>query len=441
MGGVARGHTKSLSTSSISSVGSNFSTREDLRRRPPPLVMADPRFPYQSEVYPHRPPSPSDFSTPTSSTFSTGQNSPGWGTVMVSPTSPHTRSHSLYVGSQIPTRRLSVPSGGIPFQSQHALNPLGRPIFGPGSPGAIGGVHPTPYSPTSSVLASPTTSSYPRRESGSVTEDFRRRTWHSPSTHSNSPSSSRLSHVYTPDQHPTSPQGPSPLSSQQQHEQSNTSLRLPGIDSFGPLPHRPVSALRNNAPPMMMKPDVIHSSALLPTANAAEPEEKRGITEWDMSLHRGLTRLDITPNSTPSDSASNWAREANHAMNMQADRVRLNPQTVRFHDTVMAENTSKPTMFHQHTMSAPSISSYRQPKRRGLYQGSRSPHAEAPPEKMARVDRMVHPNIREFSGFPAREAPSLRLDPREENPRERDMVRLEALVAVATGEGNATKAY
>ncbi|KAI1752984.1 hypothetical protein F4782DRAFT_108605 [Xylaria castorea] len=440
MGGPARGHVKSLSTSSISSVGSNFSTREDIRRRPPPLVMADARFQYPAEVYPHRPPSPSNFSTPTSSTFSTGQNSPHWGPAIVSPASGHSRSHSLYAGSHIPARRLSVPSGGIPFQPQHGSS-LSRPMFGPGSPRIMGGSHPAPFSPTSSVIASPTSTIYSRRESISSTEDWRRRTWHPDSTNFGiNPTSSRLSHVYTPSQYPSPPQNHVPLPVQQQ---PNVSFSLPGIESFGPLPHRPASPLGKLTSPMMVEPDIVRPPALLPTANTTEPDEKRRAVNWDMGLHRGLTRLGITSNPMPPDGASAWAHDANQAMDVQADRVRLNPPAVRFQEPIMTENLPKINgpRFHKYTMSAPSIASSREPKRRGYYQNGTSAQAEAPPEKMARVDRMIHPNIREFSGFPARENPPPGSSSRDEGPGDRGMVRLETLVAVATGEGNTTKAY
>ncbi|KAI1171551.1 hypothetical protein F4777DRAFT_582837 [Nemania sp. FL0916] len=440
MGAPARGHSKSLSTSSINSAGPSFGTREEIRRRPPPLVMADTRFQYPPEAYPHRPPSPSDFSTPTSATFSTGQNSPRWGSV-ASPTSAHSRPHGLYAGSQIPARRLSVPSSGIPFQSQHGSN-FGRPVFGPGSPGAAPGLQSGLYSPASSILASPTSSIFSRRESVAGTEDWRRRTWHPDSSnfHANS-SSSRLSQVVTPSQYPSPPQGHTHVPLQQQP--TNNSVRLPGIESFDPIPHRPAPSLRHNASPMIVESEIVHPSALLPTANVVEPEEKRSNMEWDMSLHRGLTRLDIASTSTTLDSASNWASEANQAMDTQVNRSRLNAPSVRF-EPVMAQippNPATTSAYHQHTMSAPSAVSSRQTKRRGWYPGNISPHAEAPPEKMARVDRMVHPNIREFSGFPARDDPSTGSTHREENSGERGMARLETLVAVATGEGNAAKAF
>ncbi|KAI1344461.1 hypothetical protein F5Y15DRAFT_112389 [Xylariaceae sp. FL0016] len=455
LGTPARGHSKSLSTSSISSVGSGFSTRDDVRRRPPPLVMADPRsrlslesYQHGPEAYAFRPPSPSDFSTPTSATFSTGQNSPRWGSGMASPTSSHSRSQSLYAGSRTPGRRLSVPSGGIPFQSPHAPS-LGRPMFGPGP---FNTSNPAAYSPVSSVLASPTSSIFSRRESASNAEDWRRRTWHPDSTNFNAANaSSRLSNVLTPSQIPSPAPGPVPMvtpsSQQPQTHQPNTTFRLPGIESFGPIPHRPVSPPRRISSPMLVDSDSGHPTPLLPYSNTTEAEERRGTAGWDMGLHRGLTRLDITSgHPPPADTASSWAREAHQAVEAEADRVRLNPPTVRFNEPVIVENASPsrmpPRTFHQHTVSAPSFASSRDNKRRGWYHGPVTVHADAPPEKMARVDRMVHPNINEFPGFPARENPPAAVPSREGNSGEKDnMLRLEALVAVATSEGNATTAY
>ncbi|GAP90619.1 putative nutrient and stress factor 1 [Rosellinia necatrix] len=435
--GPARGHSKSLSTSSLSSVGSNFSARDDIRRRPPPLVMADPRFQHPTDVYPRPPPSPSDFSTPTSATFSTGQNSPHWGSVMASPNS-HSRSHSLYAGSQVPTRRLSVPSSGAPFPLHQGMG-LGRPVYGHGSPGIAVGSHPS-FSPASTALASPT-SVISRRESTAGAEDWRRRTWHPDSTFNTNPPSSRLSHVFTPSQYPTPPQRYTQPAVPR--EGSRGPVRLPGIESFAFLPHRPASPRRQSNSTVAVEPDHTRPPTLLPTANAAESEETRSPTNWAMGLHKGLTRLDITSDPAASDGAGTWAHEAKQAMDAQADRLRSNPPTVRFHESVIGEQPTKPTgplVFHQYTMSAPSIASSRDGKRRGWNAGGAPTYAEARPEKIARVDRMVHPNIREFSGFPAREATSGPA-PRNENSNEKGMVRLETLVAVATGEGKPTEAY
>ena len=452
MGGPGRGHAKSLSTSSISSVGSAYSTREDVRRRPAPLVMAEPRsrFPTESYqrspgegVYAYRPVSPSEFSTPTSATFSTEQSSPRWGSAIASPTSSHSRSHSMYASGRAPARRLSVP-GGIPFQSPHGAT-LGRPLFGPGSTSTS---TKGPYSPNSSVMASPTSSAFPRRESAvsSADEAWRRRTWHLDSTNFGGAPSSRLSNVYTPSQFQSPVPGGTPPRADQGSLQGAT-LRLPGIESFDAVPHRPATPPRRNPSPMMVDADSPHPLPLLPAADVGA-QGPRNTANWDMGLHRGLTRLDLRSNKTPPrDGASAWAQEANQAVEAEAERARLNPPTVRFnepvviHDAPPVRTNSPARPFHQHTMSAPAFSRPREAKRHGWYNNPVQVHADGPPGKIARVERMVHPNINQFPGFPAREAPPAP-EPAKDAPGDRDnLLRLQALVAVATSEGNATTAY
>ncbi|RYP10544.1 hypothetical protein DL764_000597 [Monosporascus ibericus] len=451
MGAPGRGHAKSLSTSSISSVSSTFSARDDVRRRPAPLVMADPRSRLSVEsyhspsegAYAYRPVSPSEFSTPTSATFSTGQSSPRWGSGIASPTSSHSRSQSLYAANRTPARRLSVPSGGVPFQFVHGTS-LGPSQFSPANSSNQGA-----YSPVGSALASPTSSVFSRREPAASMSDeaWRRRTWHPDSSNlGGSNPSSRLSNVYTASQFQSPVGGAHPLANPP--PQQGTAVRLPGIESFDPLPRPPATSPRQNPSPMMVDAEVAHPPALLPAAEASA-DHRRTRPVWDMSLHRGLTRLDITSSTTPPrDDASAWAQEANRAVEAQAERVRLNPPTVRFNDPVVVDSgaarPNSPTRaFHLHTMSAPTINRPRDAKRHGWYHGPVTAHADAPPQKMARVDRMVHPNINRFPGFPAKDAPPPTQHTGAENPEDRNnnMLRLQALVAVATSEGNATKAY
>ncbi|EXK44866.1 hypothetical protein FOXG_03744 [Fusarium oxysporum f. sp. lycopersici 4287] len=426
-GGPQRGHSKSLSTSSItsvSSVGSAYSV-QDARRRPPPLVMADPRSrlsleSYRSAMegsYPHyRPASPSDFGTPTSSTFSTGQSSPRWGPGVSSPATSHSRSHSMYTsGSRTPGRRLSVP--GNPFQSPGA--PGGRPMmFGPGPANASNSsVRPNPPPP----IANPST--------------------------------------------------------------SQSSFRLPGIESFDPLP--PATPPRRQPSPMMVDQEPqIRASYQPHLPETPMQDERRNLNLYDASLQRGLNRLDINHSTPPRDSAGSWASEANKAVQAQAEHVRLNPPTVRFEERPPVYQgpkpppTSAPRSLHQHTVSAPSITTSRENKRRGWYNGPVSLHRDGrPPQeqqdtRLAHVDRMVHPNFTGFSGFPVKEAP---LHPQYQQPPQQlppqtqqhpqhpqqqqhphqqtqqqqqgrpgsngSLGRLEALVAVATSEGSTAAAY
>ncbi|KAK3367767.1 hypothetical protein B0H63DRAFT_86047 [Podospora didyma] len=481
VGPTGRGHSKSLSTSSIasiSSIGSTYSANE-ARRRPPPLVMADPRSRHSLESYRsadgqfYRPPSPSDFSTPTSATFSTGQNSPRWGSGVASPSSSHSRSHSMYAGSRTPGRRLSVPSGGNPFQSPHG-NSVRGPLFGPlGLNTSNSGA----FSPgQSSLLSSPTASAsgWSRRDSMSSAADeaWRRRTWH-PDTRDYNNGLSRLNQVISSSQFPPAPVA-LPVANPGQHQQQT--LRLPGIESFDPIPHRPMSPPRRHPSPMMIDSEPPNPAILLSGGDVGS-EDRRGVaSQWDMGLHRGLTRLDI--NTPPRDSAGAWANEVNQAVLAQAEQSRGAPiqQTVRFDSEVKTSHipTSMPPSSnsmlgsrHQHTMSAPSIATPREAKRRGWYHGPAvtvHPAGETIHEGRPHVDRMVHPNVGAFQGFPAREqqpgmhqqnGPGMermeRADRMERMERimERphpasnsdSMRRLEALVAVATSEGSTATAY
>ncbi|KAL2023293.1 hypothetical protein VTK56DRAFT_3031 [Thermocarpiscus australiensis] len=471
VGPGGRGHTKSLSTSSIASVSSIVSAYSvnEARRRPPPLIMADPRSRLSFEPYRsgdgqyYRPPSPSDLSTPTSATFSTGQNSPRWGLVM-SPGSSHSRSHSMYTGSRTPGRRLSVPSGGNPFQSPHGPSARG-PIFGPST---INSSNSGALSSQSSLLASPTasTSGWSRRDSMSTAADeaWRRRTWHPDTRDYNG--ASRLSQVITPPQFP--PETVT-LPAANPSNQSAQPLRLPGIESFDKiLPRSPTPPPRNPSP-MMIDSHAVYSSASFPNGGFDSDDRRGPGGHWDMNLHRGLTKLDI--NTPPRDSAGAWANEANQALLARADQAR----TTAAQPTIRFDSETKPVQVapaplppassatllnnrHQHTLSAPSVGAPRDSRRHGWYHGPVAiNHAEETMhEGRPHIDRMVHPNVSGFQGFPARDQQSAihqqvvpeigRMERIIESPPNpggdpESLRRLEALVAVATSEGSVAAAY
>lgn len=446
-GGPARGHSKSLSTSSInsiSSVGSSYSTQADARRRPPPLLMAaDPRTrgpmeSYRGEGQYYGPPSP-EYGTPTSATFSTGQGSPRWNPGMASPTISHTRSHSMYsAGTRTPGRRLSVPSGANPFQSPQGIA-LGRPGFGPGpvNTSNIGAFSPS----GSSLVASPTISTSgwsARRESvSSVSDDpWRRRTWHPDSRGFSNPS-----HLSTVTSH-TTPNPPPPMA---EPSKPQPGLRLPGIESFGPIPGPPVTPPRRSSP---MKVDAEPQRLRMPPGLEGSPAERpRNANLYEPNLQRGLNRLELEHNNSR-DSPSAWASEVSKAVQDQADQVRMNP-TVRFQEPPPSAYHTAPVMasrsLHQHTMSAPSFATTRENRRHGWYHGP--PREGLSPQQQngadprtAHVERMVHPNMTAFSGFPNREQQPQQPAP-DRGGNGDPLGRLEALVAVATSEGTAATAY
>jgi hypothetical protein len=484
VGAPGRGHSKSLSTSSIasiSSIGSAYSANE-ARRRPPPLVMADPHSRLSLESYRqgteaqmYRPPSPSDFSTPTSATFSTGQSSPRWsGSGVASPIS-HSRSHSMYADSRTHARRLSVPStSGNPYQSPQGMG-MGRPFFGPG---AMNSSNSGAFSPGgSSLLSSPTASGWTSRrdsQSSNADEAWRRRTWH-PDTKEQYSAANRLAQPPT-NAAPFSPsQVRLPMANQGQQPQQT--LRLPGIESFDPLPQggpvTPTAPRRAPSPMMIDSESAQRPHPMLPAAEMSTEDRRNAANvHWDMGLHRGLTRLDIN-NTPPRDGPGAWSSAETHPPTSASEQVNrpaygAQQPTVRFDTEVktLEAPTHQPPMSgirHQHTLSAPAMHmTARETKRHGWYHGPmptvhQTPAKEATiPEGRPHVDRIIHPNISAFQGFPARaephhhhqgpivhqEAPRPAMVDRNAPSGNPDSLRrLEALVAVATSEGSTATAY
>jgi hypothetical protein len=359
--GAVRGHQRnSLSASSITSISSIYSQSNDFRRRPPPLVMAaDPRTRLSFENYPadntqgYYAPSNSGFSTPTSSRYSTGtgQDSPQWGSALHSPVPSHSRTASLYSGHRTPGRRLSVPSSGNPFQSQHGTG------FGPSPLSPLHSGTQGTFSPAgSSILGSPTSNNgpWPRRESiNAADEAWRRRTWH-PETHSNF--TSRLQNVTTPGYFPSPPPQPS------------QTTRLPGIESFDPV-HRPITPPRRMASPMMIdtpsRAQPIHPEAF------SRADDRMNTSQWDMNLHRNLNRLEIAQPNPQTDGASAWASEVNRAVQARAELAQNEPlrsSTVRFEQPPAYPTREVNVPRHAHHVSAPPITP-RELKRQGWYHG------------------------------------------------------------------------
>lgn len=370
-----RGHQRnSLSASSIQSVGSAssaYSHIDEVRSRPPPLSIVSDRARYSQEIYPgdspssqyqYHPHSPSGFSTPTSGTFSTGNNSPRWGSGMQSPISSHSRTASFYSGHRTPGRRLSVPSAtGNPFHTPH-----GSSSFGPNPMTPLNSSNMGSFSPSSSMISSPTASTSGstfsgRRESINAADDYRRRTWH-PDVTSSTYAQSRLQIVTTPNYYSNGPP-PQPTSIVPSNAPPLQSMRLPGIESFDPIRPKPTTPVQRQPSPMMIDtPSRVPSQALEHNQN-----ERRNSQHWDMGINRNLNRLEITPGSPPTDAAGSWASEANKAVQAQAEQTRAQP-VVRFEESPYSARAQANGTWHQHTISAPPITP-RETKRQAWYHG------------------------------------------------------------------------
>ncbi|GAD93266.1 C2H2 transcription factor [Paecilomyces variotii No. 5] len=305
----SRGHSRNLSTSSITSTTSTFSQSQDMRRRPPPLIMANdgtPRARLTLDTMgepPTTPPaqirgappgqSPGGPQYAPASAFPSAGGSPHFGSPMSS-----TSHASGFWDGKTAARRLSVPSGPNPFLSPHGT------AYPPTYVSSLPPSHPS-Y-PNSGVFASPPSSNYSvSREEPTLSPaeaELRRRTWH-PSTYSGypRPATSGLSQYQTPET--LQPAFGSGTSGEQPP-------RLPGIESFDKVipQHRPMTPPVRKPSPMQIdttgRPQGITPGFApngLPTVRPpppiSGPGHRRGHVSWDMSLHR----LDISDRPSPRD--------------------------------------------------------------------------------------------------------------------------------------------
>lgn len=301
-GGHSRGHSRNLSTSSIASTASSLSQAPDLRRRPPPLIMANDaraQLPLGAMAEPTTPPSQIARSVPGPSphhgypTFSAGG---GVSSHYASPIAAPSRQPGYWDGRGH-ARRLSVPSGPNPF-TNHETYP---PSYAPPS-------H-APYTPGSSVYASPTSSNFaPSRDEGSEAE-LRRRTWH-PSTYPR-PATSGLT------KYEESANTLRPAFGAGNTDGQTT--RLPGIESFDKvIQGRPLTPpLRKPSPMQIDTPSrgppytpgfagQVPSSRPPPAMSAVG--HRRAQPSWD--LHYNLTGLNLgSSNPSYKEASTPWGQQ------------------------------------------------------------------------------------------------------------------------------------
>lgn len=342
--GSARGHSRGLSASSIGSVTSTIS-REDSRRRPPPLIMAsDSNARNRLSLDTLRsqastPPGQYSFlvddgaSTPTSTAFSTGQNSPGYGSSLVSPSSTVSRSGGFWDGRSH-ARRLSVPSGPTHFGSPqtNAYPSPGAPYLSP-----LASSNASTFSNFNSTFGSPTQASYnlsSRNPVSAAEAEWRRRTWH-PSTYYTNysrPVTSGLLYSQTPD-------APRPAFAPQSATAANQPHRLPGIETFDQMPRRPATPPARGASPMQIdpaiRPPIYHGPSVQSNSG---PNDRRGHASWDMSLHQNLTKLDIASGTPPTDGGARNQQNASEQVPQSSQSYQApQPPPVLHHESQKRE--------------------------------------------------------------------------------------------------------
>ena len=302
-GSHSRGHSRNLSASSIGSTTSTMNN--DIRRRPAPLIMSN-DSPSRSRLtldtlrsQASTPPGqysflvePSDSaSTPTSTTYSNGQNSPGYGSSLGSPVSSVSRTGGFWDG-RTHNRRLSVPSASVQFQSPQS-NAYPSPYLSP-----FASSNASTFSNFSSTLGSPTNASYNISRRDAEAAEIRRRTWH-PSTYTytnhSRPATSGLSYYQTPD-------APRPAFAPQAASAANQPHRLPGIETFDQMPRRPSTPPARGTSPMQIDPAIRPPIYPGPSVHSnSGPNDRRGHASWDMSLHQNLTKLDLASGTPPAE--------------------------------------------------------------------------------------------------------------------------------------------
>ncbi|KAJ5989393.1 hypothetical protein N7481_004603 [Penicillium waksmanii] len=467
-GGHSRGHSRNLSTSSITSTASTYSQPPELRRRPPPLMMAtDPTARARLGLDPMgEPPStpPGQVRGIPGPAATGSPYTPSNAYSAAAGSSPHfaspmsTASHGFWEGKTA-ARRLSVPTSSNPFLAQHGNAYPPAYANSPAGP---------PYPTAAGVFASPTSSNYPasRDEStiSAAEAEMRRRTWH-PSTYPTfgRPSTSGLSQYHTPD----TVQPPS-FGVNNSTEQPP---RLPGIESFDKVvsQQRPLTPPTRKASPMQLDnqhrpPPPTSTQAFGSTFNYSQPSvrpappisgpgHRRGHVSWDMSLHTNLTGLDIRDRRLSRD-ASQWSQQTIQELHNVSSRPSSSYQPT-FGPT--AERSPEEHRGHAHNLSTGSRPSHTSPEDSSSSEGVHTPsttsveyhpaivHSSGYIESHDSSLPSAHPQpicgrqASHADGYPGHAEQEPRSDAfTDSSARDSGMGRLEALVAVATSENKGT---
>lgn len=347
VGSHSRGHSRNLSASSVGSNSSVYSNAPDQRRRPPPLLMSNDNRPITPPTYAHYSShSPGDVSTPTSATYPGTPSSPNFSTIG-SPTYPSPR---MTNDMRTPTRRLSVPASYNPYYPY--ANPNGA-SYGPG---------PAVPSTPSSMVTSPvsTTFSHNMNTQYTATEDPRRRTWH-PSTYPsmnmnyNRPATSGLTYSQTPD-------APQPAHNEGAMSAAGHAPRLPGIESFDQVQHRPSTPPRINRSPAQ------------PLLAAPDFDQRRGYSShasWEGTRRSQYPEIDDNGRPTAS-----WGRQTMDQLN----QMKSTQQAQQHHQHSMGPPPSM-NMQHPHQLAQEALhleSASKRVKRSGNFTGPGNPQRTSP---------------------------------------------------------------
>jgi hypothetical protein len=289
---VHRGHSRNLSSSSITSMTSVSTFGGDEHRHhtyesPRPNRLSLDTFVPTSTLGPAHTPSyyqvggnsPTGYSTPNSASFSMTNSSPRFNSGGLQSPASHLWSNKT------PSRRLSIP-GSNAFQSSHSPDTYPS-SYANTPPSAVHRHH-----RNSSQLASAASSHSPSMRASQDADDAysRRRTWH-PNTQTQLRGLPSSAPPYA--QHITDLPRPIFPQLQQQHQQSSAQMtRLPGITSFDQPP--PPPTLFGVRPPSPMQLDQPPTSHPIEAQPAPVSESTRNRISWTSSIQSGIKQLAIT---------------------------------------------------------------------------------------------------------------------------------------------------
>lgn len=375
---IHRGHQRnSQSTSSIASFTSTYSQTNNFRGRPPPLQTTSWGANSPSAW---RPSTPGEY-TPTSATFSTGQNSPRFPSGVQSPTvGPYSRPANYHDGHLTLSRRSSVPSVANPFTSP------GLPYQFSGNASTFSAA--VPYSP--GMASSPTSSSaglgHGRRESMPINHsdlDSRRKTWH-PDTASTY--HSRMQYVMNSN-HTANGPVPQPSAILPSNAPPMEPLKLPGISSFDPIikaatsPHRAPSPMKIDRPNSYHQPSPTMAEfgshrqprPFMVETNSYRQSRPMQARDRPLSSHLEQQFNHLEIHSPPQGDAATWASDTARAVHATAQQSQANQPRVMFDQSTYGPRSRPSSSYHQHTASAP-VNVFRPDRRDGWYHGPATHH-------------------------------------------------------------------
>ena len=264
---------------------------------------------------------------------------------------------------------------------------------------------PSQMSASSSMYASPINASF--AQSGAYIQpgdDWRRRTWHAtslygaPYSHSR-PATSGLTYSQTPD-------APQPAFAQNATAAAGQAPRLPGIESFDHVQHRPSTPPRRQPSPMQL--DQQHQVPIYPAPLPGQQMVYQGVRPGHVSWHapQNVTYLPAQQQHPPVGASSTWGQETLREIQSVAARPEPSSQHSDMGPPPPMHGVQHPQQIAQEALQL-QPSTPKRSRRQGWYNGP-YPTTRISPEDSSSSDGVptpgtsaaeVHPAIVHSNGY------------------------------------------